>query len=203
MDLKELLGDSYKEDMTAEEVRDYFKKQVLSTGEYENKGKAEADRRKLESQISELQEKLNGKMSEDEKREAQNKNAEKLIQDLQKKLAERDIEISRKTALGSLSEIKGKAGIKDGDTEFDEFISNIAFEDNKKTEGISQYISKIVASAYETGKNDTIKDKLGKMGSFKGGEEGSAETEKGAFGKELAQATKVDTTKTKDFFKKD
>ena len=203
MDLKELMGDAYKEDITKEEVQKFFKNQVLASGDYENKEKASAEKRNLENQVAELQKQLEGKMTDDEKKKAADEDTKKLIEKLQQQLAESNITIAKKTALSSLSGIKSKAGIKDNDKDFDEFISSIAFEDNSKTDKISQYISKIVTSAYETGKSEVIKDKLGKMGSFKEGQDGNATPEKGAYGKELAQATKVDNKVQKDFFKKD
>ena len=43
MDLKELLGDAYKDDITADEVKAIFKKQLLATGEYENKDKVKEE----------------------------------------------------------------------------------------------------------------------------------------------------------------
>lgn len=203
MDLKELLGENYREDITVDEVKEIFKKQVLSSGEYENKGKSDAEKRKLESTITDLQTQLKSKMSEDEKKEAQDSETRKLIESLQKQLSESNIEISKGKALGSLSAIRSKAGIKDDDKDFSDFISSISFEDSKRTESISGYISRIVESAYETGKNDAVKEKLGKMGSFKGGQGDSTGEEKGAYGKQLAQAIKNDTTPKKDFFKKD
>ena len=202
MDLKELMGDAYKEDITADEVQAFFKKQILASGDYENKNKANADKQKLESQIAELQNQLNGKMTDDEKKEAQDKEMQKLVERLQKQLAESNLTLSKTTANGYLASLKTKAGIKDDDTDFEDFISNIAFEDNGKTDKISKYIANMVSNAYETGKNDAIKDKLGKMGSFKEGQEGGS-VEKGAFGKELAQSTKVESANTKDFFKHD
>lgn len=204
MDLKELMGDAYKEDITKEEVQKFFKNQVLASGDYENKEKASAEKRNLENQVAELQKQLAGKMTDDEKKKAADEDTKKLIEKLQQQLAESNMTIAKKTALSSLSGIKSKAGIKDNDKDFDEFISSIAFEDNSKTDKISQYINKIVTSAYETGKSEVIKDKLGKMGSFKEGQDGQQSSpEKGAYGKELAQATKVDNKVQKDFFKKD
>lgn len=200
MDLKELMGNAYKEDITADEVQAFFKKQILASGDYENKDKANSEKKKLESQIADLQNQLAGKMTDDEKKQAQDKEMQKLVEKLQKQLAESNMTISKKTANGYLSGLKTKAGIKDDDTDFDDFISNIAFEDNDKTDKISKYIASMVSNAYESGKNDAVKDKLGKMGSFKEGQEGSSE--KGAFGKELAESTKVDS-KVPDFFKKE
>lgn len=202
MDLKELLGDAYKEDITADEVQAIFKKQLLATGEYENKGKVDADKKKLENQVAELQKQLTGKMTDDEKKIAQDNETKKLIEKLQKQLAESNLIISKKTANGYLSGLRTKAGIKEDDTEFDDFISNIAFEDNGKTDKVSQYISKMISNAYESGKNDAVKEKLGKMGYFKEGQEGDGTEEKGAYGKQLAQTTKVEATVKKDFFER-
>jgi len=202
MDLKELLGDAYKEDITADEVQAIFKKQLLATGEYENKGKADADKKRLENQVAELQKQLTGKMTDDEKKIAQDNETKKLIEKLQKQLAESNLTISKKTANGYLLGLRTKAGIKEDDTEFDDFISNIAFEDNGKTDKVSQYISKMISNAYESGKNDAVKEKLGKMGSFKEGQDGDGTEEKGAYGKQLAQTTKVEATVKKDFFER-
>lgn len=202
MDLKELLGDAYKEDITADEVKEIFKKQFVATGEYENKGKANAEKNELKNQITKLQEELAGKMTDDEKKTAQDNETKKLIEKLQKQLAESNMTISKKTAMGYLSGLKGKAGIKDDDKEFEDFISNIAFEDNDKTDKISKYISDMVSNAYEAGKNEATKNQLAKLGSFKGGQDGQVSDEKGAFGKELAQTLKTEQKVEKDFFKK-
>lgn len=201
MDLKELMGDAYKDDITKEEVQKFFKDQVLGGGDYVNKDRAEAEQKRLQKLVDDYKSQLEGKMTDGEKKEAQDAETKKLIEKLQKQLAESNLTISKKTANGYLSGLKGKAGIKDDDTTFDDFISSIAFEDNDKTDKISQYISKMVSNAYESGKNDAVKEKLGKMGSFKGGQEGGSE-EKGAYGKELAQATKAEAKVSKDFFER-
>lgn len=205
MDLKELLGEAYQEGMTAEDVKAYFKKQVLESGEYVNKGKAEAEKKAAEDSLSELKKQLQEKMTEDEKKKAADVETQNLIKKLQEELAQSKSTMSRNTAQSSLAEAKIKAGIKDNDKDFEEFISNIAFEDNEKTDKVSKYISKIVASAYEAGKSETVKNKLGKMGTFKEGQDGtkgSEGEEKGAYGKELAQQTKVTIPNEKNFFER-
>lgn len=200
--LKELMGDAYKENMTKEEVEAFFKKQVLSSGEYTNAGKAKAESKELNDKIADLQAQLDAKMTDDDKKKKADEDTKKLIEKLQKELAESKSSQSKMTANSALASIKAKAGIKDDDTEYDEFISSIAFEDNDKTDKVSKYISKIISSAYETGKSEAVKNKLGKMGSFKEGQDGDSSNEKGAFGKELAQSTKVDTKVQKDFFER-
>lgn len=204
MDLKELMGDAYKEGITKEEVQDFFKKQVLSTGEYTNSGKANKEKKELNDKIADLQAQLESKMTDDDKKKKADEDTKKLIESLQKELAESKVSQSRSNAISSLAEARIKAGIKDNDKEYDEFLSSISFEDNDKTDKISKYVSKIVASAYEVGKNEAIKNKLGKMGSFKeGDDDGSSGDEKGSFGKQLAQSTKVESKVEKDFFRKE
>lgn len=200
--LKELMGDAYRDDLTKEEIQAFFKKQVLSSGEYTNAGKAKAEKDDLNKQIASLQSQLEEKMTDDDKKKKADEDTRKLIENLQKQLAESKSSQSRMTASAALAGARAKAGIKDGDTEYDEFISSIAFEDNEKTDKVSKYISKIISNAYEAGKSEAIKNKLGKMGSFKEGQNGDGSEEKGAFGKELAQATKVDTKVQKDFFER-
>ena len=200
--LKELMGDAYKEGMTKEDVQTFFKKQVLASGEYTNAGKAKAEQKELNDKIADLQAQLETKMTDDDKKKKADEDTRKLIEKLQKELAESKSSQSKMTASAALSEARTKAGIKDGDTEYDEFISSIAFEDNDKTDKVSKYISKIISSAYEAGKSEAIKNKLGKMGSFKEGQDGDGSSEKGAYGKELAQATKVETKVQKDFFER-
>lgn len=200
--LKELMGDAYRDDLTKEEIQAFFKKQVLSSGDYVLAGKAKGEKQELNDKIAELQLQLEAKMTDDDKKKKADEDTKKLIENLQKQLAESKSSQSRMTASAALAGARAKAGIKDDDTEYDEFISSIAFEDNEKTDKVSKYISKIISNAYEAGKSEAIKNKLGKMGSFKEGQNGDGSEEKGAFGKELAQATKVDTKVQKDFFER-
>ena len=61
----------------------------------------------------------------------------------------------------------------------------------------------IVSSAYEAGKSEAIKNKLGKMGSFKEGQDGDGNgDEKGSYGKQLAQSTKTQQPEVKNFFER-
>ena len=201
--LKELMGDEYKEGMTKDDVQSFFKKQVLATGEYTNSGKAKAEQKQLNDKIAELQSQLEAKMTDDDKKKKADADTQKLIETLQQQLKESNMSLSKRTAIGALADAKTKAGIKDEDKEYDEFLSGISFEDNDKTEKISKYISKIVSSAYEAGKSEAIKNKLGKMGSFKDGQDGDGNgDEKGSFGKQLAQSTKVEIKGEKNFFER-
>lgn len=200
-ELKELMGEDYKEGMSKEDIQSFFKKQVLSSGEYTNTGKANAEKQELNNTIADLKKQLEEKMTDDDKKKQAAADTQKLIEDLQKQLADSKANQSKMTAISELANAKTLANIKDNDSEYDEFVSNISFEDSEKTDKISKYIAKIINSAYENGKSEAIKNKLGKMGAFKEGQD-SQEPEKGSYGKELAQKTKIDTTGKKDFFER-
>lgn len=199
--LKEIMGDAYKDNMSKDDINAFFKKQVLSSGDYINKGKANAESQELNNKISELQSQLDARMTDDDKKKKADEDTKKLIEKLQKELAESKSNQSKMSALSLLAEAKIKAGIKEDDSDFEDFVSNISFEDSEKTNKISKYVSKIVNDAYEAGKSETVKNKLGKMGTFKEGQDGGSD-EKGAFGKQLAQATKVEIKEQKNFFER-
>lgn len=204
--MKQIMGDNYKEELTQEEIQDFFKKQVLAGGEYTNTGKANAEKKELEDKINSLKKELESKMTDDDKKKKADEDTKKLIEDLQKQLMESKATQSKMSANSLLAEARIKAGVKDNDTEYDDFISNISFEDSDKTNNIGKYIAKLVNNAYESGKSEAVKNKLGKMGSFKEGQDdgksGDNGDEKGSFGKELAQSTKVEVKGEKDFFER-
>ncbi len=201
--LKEIMGSAYKEGLSKDDITGFFKKQVLASGDYENAGKSKAEKKELNDKIAELQAELEAKMSDDDKKKKADADMQKMVEQLQKQLAESKVNQSKMAALSALAEAKIKAGIKDDDTDFSEFVGGISFEDIDKTSKISKYVSQIVANAYEAGKSEAIKNKLGKMGSFKEGNGDSAgDTDKGAFGRELAKATSYQAPEAKNFFEK-
>lgn len=200
--LKEIMGNAYKDGMTKDDITAFFKKQVLASGDYENAGKSKAEKKELSDKIAELQAELEAKMTDDDKKKKADADMQKMVEQLQKQLAESKVNQSKMTALSALAEAKIKAGIKDDDTDFNEFVTGISFEDADKTSKLSKYVSQIVANAYEAGKSEAIKNKLGKMGDFKDGSGNSDKdgSDKGAFGRELAKATNYQSPEAKDFF---
>lgn len=198
--LKEIMGDSYKEGMSKDDVQSFFKKQVLSSGEYTNSGKANAEKKELSDKIASLQAELDAKMTDDDKKKKADTDMQNLIKKLQKELSESKSNQSKMSAIAHLAEAKTQAGIKDDDTDFDDFISSISFEDNDKTNKVSKYVATLVKNAYEAGKKSSEKKDLAQMGAFKSGSDAGSE-EKGAYGKQLAQATKP-VAEQKNFFER-
>lgn len=199
--MKKMLGDNYKENLTQDDLEKFFKDKILGSGEYENKGKAEAEKKKLEKQITDLNAKLAGKMSEDEKKAADDQAKDDKIAELEKLLAESNLVNSKSKALSGLAVAKEKAGIKDKDKDFEELVSSIAFEDGEKASKIATYISSMVENAYKAGQAKGTKNQLADLGSFKAGSDEGAK-EKGALGKELAESVKTSQKVEKDFFER-
>ena len=199
--MKKMLGEHYKENLTQDDLEKFFKDKILSSGEYENKGKATAEKQKLEKQIADLNTKLAGKMSDDEKKAADEQAKEDRIAELEKQLAESNLINSKAKALNGLNKIKEFVEIKDKDKNFEELLASITFEDSEKAEKVGSIISTFVENAYKSGQAKGTKNQLANMGSFKAGLENN-EPEKGSFGKELAKSTTVSQEVKKDFFER-
>ena len=199
-ELKELMGDAYKEDMSKEDIQAFFKKQVLASGEYTNSGKANAEKKELSDKIAELQSQLDSKMTDDDKKKKADADMQKMIEKLQKELSESKSSQSKLSAISKLAEAKISAGIKDGDTEFDDFVTEISFEDGTKTDKISNYVAKLVKNAYEAGKSEAVKNNLGKLGTFEVGTDTDGEEE--SIGARLGKAKASSNITLKDFITK-
>lgn len=182
--LKNVLGEAYHEGITAEEVNNFFAGKSfadLSTGQYVDKNKYERDIQTLNTTITEKQNALNAKLTDDEKRQAA-ANADKAeIARLQKLLQENSINSNKDLAIGTMSSVKSLLELKDDDNEYNTFIDTIVSEDRGKTNSIATYISKITKDAYEKGKKDATKDAMGEFGKdVKGGNSSKKETNLGA-----------------------
>lgn len=182
--LKNVLGEAYHEGITAEEVNNFFAGKSfadLSTGQYVDKNKYERDIQTLNATITEKQNALNAKLTDDEKRQAA-ANADKAeIARLQKLLQENSINSNKDLAIGTMSSVKSLLELKDDDNEYNTFIDTIVSEDRGKTNLIATYISKITKDAYEKGKKDATKDAMGEFGKdVKGGNSSKKEINLGA-----------------------
>lgn len=168
--LKQIMGDAYKEDMTQEEIKAFFKNQVLGDGKYVNKEMAEAEKKKLQDALDAKNLELQNKMTDDEKKAAADQALKDQLEELKKQLLEGKINNSEYKAMSITAKARLNTGIADDDKEFGEFINSISSEDEVKTSKIANYINTLVEKAYEKGKADTTKNKLGDMGNFKSGD---------------------------------
>ena len=205
MDLKEVLGDAYKEGMTFEEVSNFFadkKFADLSTGNYVDKNKYESEVNSLRTQLSEKDSQLQSKMSDDEKIAESQKQKDAEIKRLTNLLMENTITGNKNTVNSITTPIRETLGLKIDDKDFSSFVDNITTEDSSKSSSIASYVVKIMNDAYEKGKKDATKDSMGDMGKSKGNDNGQDDpkNELGEFGKKLAD---MSTSKEKfDYFKR-
>lgn len=162
--LEEIMGSSYRADMTKEEVEAHFKNQLLSGGEYVSKAKVDADKADKDKTIADLQAKLNGNLTDEQKREKEFEDLKAELEALRENGRLSKVETAKLKAQNALAEARVTLDIKEDDKEYKSFMENISGEDSAKTENISKYINKLIKNAYEKGKSESTKKNLGAMG---------------------------------------
>lgn len=190
--LEEIMGSSYRADMTAEDVMAHFKNQLLSGGEYVSKAKADADKADSAKQIADLQNKLNGNLTDEEKRAKEMEDLIKEVEALRESGRLSKVETAKLKAQNALAEARVTLDIKEDDKDYKSFMENISNEDSAKTESISKYINKLVKDAYEKGKSESTKKNLGAMGDKYAG--GSSDKE---VSKDLELVNRINASKPK------
>lgn len=205
MNLKEVLGDAYKEGMTFEEVSNFFEGKKfadLSTGNYVDKNKYESEVNSLKTQLSEKDTALKNKMSDDEKAKLAQQEKDAEIERLKTMLTNTAITGNKNTVNGITLSAREILGLDANDENYVSFVNNITTEDDTKSANIATYVTKLVKDAYEKGKKDATKDDMGNMGKGKGNDNGQSDPkdELGEFGKKLAS---MSAPKEKfDYFKR-
>lgn len=205
MNLKEMLGDAYKEGMTFEEVSNFFEGKKfadLSTGNYVDKNKYESEVNSLKTQLSEKDTALKNKMSDDEKAKLAQQEKDAEIEKLKTMLTNTAITGNKNTVNGITLSAREILGLDANDENYVSFVNNITTEDDTKSANIATYVTKLVKDAYEKGKKDATKDDMGNLGKGKGNDNGQNDPkdELGEFGKKLAS---MSAPKEKfDYFKR-
>lgn len=205
MNLKEMLGDAYKEGMTFEEVSHFFEGKKfadLSTGNYVDKNKYESEVNSLKTQLSEKDTALKNKMSDDEKAKLAQQEKDAEIEKLKAMLTNNTISGNKNTVNGITLSAREILGLDANDESYVSFVNNITTEDTTKSSNIATYVTKLVKDAYEKGKKDATKEDMGNLGKGKGNDNGQSnpKDELGEFGKKLAS---MSAPKEKfDYFKR-
>lgn len=203
-ELQALMGDAYKEGMTVEEIGKFFEGKKfgdLSTGNYVDKSKYENQVNSLTAKLSEKEQELNAKLTDEEKAAKDRQDQAKEIEKLKKALQDSTINGNKNVVNSILQGSRDVLGIQSTDKDFTSFVDNITTEDGTKTNEIANYIAKLVKDSYEKGKQDATKDAMGNFGTHKeqgSNSDGSGEVED--FAKRLANA-KNNKKETFDYFK--
>lgn len=202
-ELQKLMGDSYKEGLTVEDITNFMKGKKfadLSQGSYVDINKYNDDVKDLKEQLDEKEKDLKAKMSAEELDQAAQKAKDDEIERLKAMLSANTLNSNKSIANSSLVEGLNLLGIKDGDDKVKSFVDNITTEDTEKTSSIAKYVNQLIKDAYEKGKKDSTKNAMGEFGKQKGSSE-NGNKEIGALGKELAQKHVSNKTDF-DYFKK-
>lgn len=190
-ELQKLMGDSYKEGLTVEDITNFMKGKNfadLSQGGYVSSEKYNREIGDYKKQIADKDKELNGKLTDDELVKKEAKQKDDRIAELEKLLSANTITTNKSMATSALAEALSMVDLKSDDNEFTNFINNISTEDAEKTTTVAKYVNELIKKAYDKGKKDSTRDALGGFGKQKGGSD-SKEDEVGALGKELAQAS--------------
>lgn len=207
MDLKEVLGDAYKDGMTFDEINNFFANKKfadLSTGNYVDKNKYENEVKTLQEQLSAKDTELKNRLSDDEKASLAQKEKDNEIERLKQMLKDNTINGNKSTVNGITHSVRDMLGLDVNDKEFTAFVDNITSEDSSKSTSVATYVSKLVKDAYEKGKKDANKDNMGQLGKGKGNETSQEPNDKdklGEFGKKLASMNGSSKQKF-DYFKR-
>lgn len=203
MNLKELLGEAYKEGMTFEEVNtalSSMKLADLSTGKYLNKDMVEAERAKLENEKKDLEQQLNAKLTDDEKTAKLTAEKDKQIQKLMEQLKANTMSANKNKIFSATNEIRGKIEIADTDEEFGKFAGLITLEDDDNSSYVSNYLSKLIKNAYEKGVSEGTKKTIAGNSDVKTGGQSKDKKPELDYGARLAQKNKSTNKNTYNYF---
>lgn len=165
-ELQALLGDSYKDGMSIEEINTALKGKKfadLSTGAYVDKNKYDADIKAKDETIKQKAQELASKMTADEKAQADVAAKDALIEELKEQIKNNTISSNRNNANAILAANKKLLAIADNDKAYDAFISGISSENSEATTTLATYINKLITDSYEKGKKDASRDRLGDL----------------------------------------
>ena len=203
MNLKELMGDAYKDGITVEEITSLFEGKKfadLGTGQYVDKNKFDNTVNDLTKKLTDANNQLNAKLSDDEKAQQAQQEQIAEIERLKKLLSENTINGNKNTIISVLASTRETLGVDVADKDFTKFVENITTEDSSKSTEIANYVAKVVKNAYDKGKQDATKDAMGDFGKGKGQQGADPDDEIGKMGKKLAGLNNKNAKKTYNYF---
>ena len=204
MNLKELMGDAFKDGITVEEITSFFEGKKfadLGTGQYVDKNKFDNTVNDLNKKLTDANNQLNAKMTDEEKSQQAQKEQVAEIERLKKLLSDNTINGNKNTVVGVLTSTRDTLGVDATDKDFNKFVENITTEDGAKSTEVANYVAKVVKDAYEKGKQDATIDSMGNFGKGKGQSSDEDGDKIGEIGKRLAGLNKP-SKETFDYFKK-
>lgn len=193
MNLQEMLGDAFHEDMSFDEINTALsgkKWADLSTGNYVDANKYKADLEAKTNELSNVRKQLDAKLSDSEK-EAASREADKAkIKELEEFIKNQNVASNRDRVEALTGDVKTILGIENNNEEYAKMLSVLSQNDTDNARSMATYINKLVKESYEKGKKDANKDNLGNFSNGVNTTESNKEPEEGSFGKMLAESGK-------------
>lgn len=193
MNLQEMLGDAFHEDMSLDEINTALsgkKFADLSTGNYVDAHKYQADLEAKTNELTNVRKQLDAKMSDSEK-EAASREADKAkIKELEEFIKNQNVASNRDRVEALTGDIKSILGIEANNEEYGKMLSVLSQNETENARSMATYINKIVKESYEKGKKDANKDNLGNFSSGVGTGATEKQSTEGDFGKMLAESGK-------------
>lgn len=206
MNIQDMLGDSFHEGMTIDEINTALsgkKFADLSTGNYVDANKYKADLQAKDNELRNAREELNSRLTDSEKVEAAASADKARIKELEDFIKKQTVSTNRDKAEALTSDIRNILGIKEDDENYTQMLSTLSKGDTEEVRSIASYINKIAKDSYEKGKKDASRDNLGNFANGVGKTtSNSVENEIGALGKELAQQTTKNSIDPDLYFKR-
>lgn len=164
MNLQEMLGDSFHEDMTLDEINTALsgkKFADLSTGNYVDANKYKADLEAKTNELSNVRKELDARLSDSEK-EAASREADKAkIKELEEFIKNQTVASNRDRVEALTGDVKSILGIENNNEEYLNMLGVLSKDDTDSARSVATYINKLVKESYEKGKKDANKDNLG------------------------------------------
>lgn len=193
MNLQEMLGDAFHEDMSFDEINEALsgkKFADLSTGNYVDAHKYKADLEAKTNELSTVRKQLDAKLSDSEK-EAVSREADKAkIRELEEFIKNQNVASNRDRVEALTADVKTILGIENTNEEYGKMLSVLSQNETENARSMATYINKLVKESYEKGKKDANKDNLGNFSTGVNKAPSEKEQEEGGFGKMLAESGK-------------
>lgn len=155
--LKELMGDSFREDLTAEEISSFFEKSVAKSGKYVPLDKF-TDMEKKAKNAANLQKELDtyksAQMTEQEKTQQALEEAKSYVKDLEKKLCKKSVE-----------KVLTEGGLAEAD--YKDIIDSLVLEDEEKSTQLAQSLVTTFNTRLEAELKVKMAEQLAKAGGKK------------------------------------
>lgn len=193
MNLQDMLGESFHEGMTIEEINSVLSTKKfadLSTGKYVDANKYNEAIKAKDAEIANKTKELNARMTEDEKAIAARDADKARIQELEDFIHNQTISSNKDRVESLTSDVRSILGIESTNEEYSKLLDTLSKNETDSARSMASYINKIVKESYEKGQRDANKDNLGKFSDGVGKDASGKENNVGDYGKQLAQSLK-------------